>query len=274
MKFNCKNKIILENERTRLEPIDWRHFDDLLSVVLKYPDLPRYSPSNYASETGLRDYFEMAFKQRKKQVRYAFVIYDKAVGEYLGSTSFGNISNEHKRVEIGWTWIAKDRQRTGLNRHNKFLMLSYAFENLQFERVELKTDSRNQQSRQAIEGIGASYEGALRSHTLMFDGYRRDSVYYSILKSEWEGIKNTVFANINTAQNPKIDQRKQLEQRPFTYKIAKDNKLLIYRDNKQIKIIRGKTAEDFITLSKQTDTQTIQLKLAKLTGHYKHGNER
>ena len=72
----------------------------------------------------------------------------------------------------------------------------------------------------------------------------------------------------------KIDQRKQLEKRPFSYKIGKDNKLLIYRDNKQIKIIRGKNAENFLLLSKQADEQTIQLKLAKLTGHYKHGNER
>jgi len=198
MKFNCKHQITLENERAKLEPLDWQHFDALLSVVLKYPELPRYSPSNYADEKGLRDYFETAFKQRKKEVRYPFAIYDKAVGEYVGSTSFGNISNVHQRIEIGWTWISKDRQRTGLNRHNKFLMLRYAFEDLEFERLELKTDSRNQQSLRAMEGIGAKYEGTLRSHTAMFDGYRRDTVYYSILKSEWEGIKNTIFANINT----------------------------------------------------------------------------
>ncbi len=198
MKFNCDDQIILENERTKLEPLDWQHFDALRSVALKYPDLPRYSPSNYATEKGLRDYFQKAFAQRKEKVRYAFAIYDKAVNEYVGSTSFGNISNTNKRVEIGWTWISKDRQRTGLNRHNKFLMLRYAFETLQFERVELKTDDRNQQSKQAMEGIGAKYEGTLRSHTIMSDGYRRDTVYYSILKSEWEGIKNTIFTNINS----------------------------------------------------------------------------
>ena len=193
MKFNCNDQIILENERAKLEPLASQHFDALLSVVLKYPDLPRYSPSNYATETGLRAYFQTAFDQRKENVRYAFAIYDKAVGEYVGSTSLGNISNAHRRIEIGWTWLSKDRQRTGLNRHNKFLMLRYAFENLQFERVELKTDSRNLQSRRAMEGIGAKYEGTLRSHTLMFDGYRRDTAYYSILKSEWEEIKKTIF---------------------------------------------------------------------------------
>jgi len=108
----------------------------------------------------------------------------------------------------------------------------------------------------------------------MFDGYRRDSVYYSILKSEWEAIKATVFATINTAKTPKIDQRKQLEKRPFDYKIGKDNKLLIYRDNRQIKIIRGKVAKKFLDSIEKADEQAIQLKLAKLTGHYKHGNER
>jgi len=121
MKISCKDHIILENERTKLEPLDWRHFDALLAIILKYPDLPRYSPSNYATEAGLRDYFEVAFKQKNKQVRYPFAIYDKAAGEYAGSTSFGNILNVHQRIEIGWTWLSKDRQRTGLNRHNKFL---------------------------------------------------------------------------------------------------------------------------------------------------------
>jgi RimJ/RimL family protein N-acetyltransferase len=73
--------------------------------------------------------------------------------------------------------------------------LKYAFEDLQFERVEFKTDSRNLQSRKAIENIGATYEGALRSHILMPDGYRRTSVYYSILRNEWKQLKETIFAN-------------------------------------------------------------------------------
>lgn len=274
MKLNCKDQIILENERTKLEPLEWRHKDLLLPIAVEHPDLLRYSPSEFGTEKALHNYFQTAFNQRNEESRYPFAIYDKAVDRYVGSTSYGNISNTNQRLEIGWTWLTKDRQRTGLNRHNKFLMLCYAFEHLQFERVELKTDGRNEQSKKAIEAIGAKYEGTLRSHTLMPDGYRRDTVYYSILKSEWEGIKTTIFDEISTVQTPKIDQREQLTHRPFTYKITKSNKLLIYRDNKQIKIMSGKAAANFIRSAEQADEQAIQLKLAKLTGHYKHGNER
>ena len=95
------------------------------------------------------------------------------------------------------TWFGKSFQRTGLNRNVKFLMLRYAFEALRFERVELKTDERNQQSRLAIEKIGGRFEGILRSHVLMPDGFRRNTVYYSILKSEWPAIKKDIFKNIS-----------------------------------------------------------------------------
>lgn len=274
MKFNCKDQITLENERTKLEPLEWRHMDELLPIAIQHPDLLRYSPSKFGTEIALRKYFEAAIEQRNKHIRYPFAIYDKAVGKYVGSTSYGNISNINQRIEIGWTWLDKDRQRTGLNRNNKFLMLRYAFEHLQFERVELKTDNRNEQSKKAIGAIGATYEGLLRSHTLMSDGYRRDTAYYGILKNEWQEIKTTIFESISSLETPKIDERQQLTQRPFTYKITKNNKLLIYRDNKQIKIISGKTVTNFLHLAEQADEQTIQLKLAKLTGHYKHGNER
>lgn len=274
MKFNCQDHIILENERTKLEPLDWQHFDTLLPIAEKYPDLLRYSPSLFGTKDALKAYFEIAMAQRDEQVRYPFVIYDKTTGKYAGSTSYGNISNANQRLEIGWTWLTKDHQRTGLNRHNKFLMLQYAFEVLAFERVELKTDSRNEQSKRAIEAIGATHEGILRSHFLMTDGYRRDTVYYSILKDEWTEIKATVFAKISGENAPPIDQREQLVSRPFTYKITKNNKLIIYRDNKQIKIVSGKPAAKFLRLIDSADEQTLQLKLAKLTGHYKHGNEK
>ena len=130
---------------------------------------------------------------RDRHIRYPFLIFDKQQQQYAGSTSFGNISNPNARIEIGWTWIGTNFQRTGLNRANKFLMLQYAFETLGFERVELKTDGRNLQSRTAMEKIGATPEGILRSHTVMSDGYRRDTHYYSILKSEWHKIKRDIF---------------------------------------------------------------------------------
>jgi RimJ/RimL family protein N-acetyltransferase len=100
-----------------------------------------------------------------------------------------NISNVDSRLEIGSTWIGKEFQRTGLNRNCKYLLLNFAFDELGVERIELKTDERNTASRNAIQKIGGQFEGILRSHTLMYDGFRRNTVYYSILKKEWEKIE-------------------------------------------------------------------------------------
>ncbi len=118
----------------------------------------------------------------------------KTANQYAGSTSFYAVSNKDERLAIGATWIGKPFQRTGLNRNMKFLMMQYAFETLNFARVELHTDARNQQSREAIKGIGGIEEGILRHFTVMTDGFRRDTVCFSILKNEWTDLKQTVFA--------------------------------------------------------------------------------
>jgi RimJ/RimL family protein N-acetyltransferase len=108
-----------------------------------------------------------------------------------------NINLTHKRLEIGSTWIGKDFQRTALNRNCKLLLLSYAFEEANTERVEFLTDQRNLQSQKAIEGIGASFEGILRSHITMLDGYRRNSYCYSIIKPEWPEVKTKLIITLN-----------------------------------------------------------------------------
>lgn len=193
MNLNFASNILLEDKRVRLEPLTWAHFQPLLPIALKYPNLLRYSPSAFGTQTALKTYFQTAFDQRTQEFRYPFAIYDCATQQYAGSTSYRAVSNKDRRLEIGSTWIGKTFQRTGLNRHTKFLLLQYAFDTLDFERVELKTDSRNSQSRRAIEGIGGILEGTLRSHMLMIDGFRRDTVYYSILKTEWPIIKKDIF---------------------------------------------------------------------------------
>lgn len=192
--MNFGKELILENDRVRLEALGLQHLEVLLPIANRNPDLLKYSPSLFGTVEHLQTYINDALINRGKALRYAFVIYDKENQRYAGSTSFGNASIPHERIEIGWTWIDKDLQGSGLNKNCKFLLLSYAFEQLKFERVELKTDSRNLQSRRAIEKIGASYEGELRHDILMPDGYRRNSVYYSILKDEWLQIKETIFS--------------------------------------------------------------------------------
>lgn len=176
--------IILENERVRLEPVlSVNDCEKVASIALNEIDLLAYSPSNITTKYDLLKYFETALKAKEQGIAYPFLIFDKSQQAYAGSTRFGNISLQNQRLEIGWTWLGKAFQGTGLNQNVKSLMLSYAFENLNCERVEFKADSRNLQSRKAMEKIGAIYEGCLRSHTLMPDGFRRDTVYYSILKA-------------------------------------------------------------------------------------------
>lgn len=134
-------------------------------------------------------YVTSSLADRDKGKALPFVICEQGKGEIVGSTRYGNIKTAHRRVEIGWTWISPGRQRTPINTECKFLLLRYAFEVLGCFRVELKTDVLNTKSRNAILRIGAKEEGILRKHTIADTGRIRDTVYYSILDSEWPGVK-------------------------------------------------------------------------------------
>lgn len=189
MNFPFEQKIILENTAVLLRPLQISDFNNLVNIATEDKNLFQFFPKAANSESLLKDYLQNAIEERKNKTRYHFIIFDKKKNTYAGSTGFLNISNVDSRLEIGSTWIGKDFQRTGLNRNCKLLLLSYAFEQLGAERVELKTDERNTASRNAIETIGGKFEGVLRSHTLMHDGYRRNTVYYGILKDEWNHLK-------------------------------------------------------------------------------------
>lgn len=189
MKFDCSQQLILENDRVLLRPMEAGDVALLKNVALADPTLLQFSPQRVHTEEYLAEYVSIALRDRENNTRYAFTIFDKQTQTFAGSTSFGNISNYDKRIEIGWTWIGRQFQRTGLNRQCKFLMLSYVFETLQFERLEFRTDERNSVSRTAIEKVGGKFEGILRSHMLMNDGWRRSTACYSILKDEWPALK-------------------------------------------------------------------------------------
>ena len=189
MDLDFSKDIQLEHERVLLRPLQENDWVNLLKVASEQKDLVQYSPYLIHTEQYLKEFINTAVNNRKNHTHYPFIIFDKQTQQYAGSTSFWNVSNKDKRLEIGVTWIGKGFQRTGLNRQCKFLLMSYAFDALEFERVELKTDERNTQSRNAIQGIGGQFEGIMRSHTLMIDGFRRSTVIYSILKSEWPNLK-------------------------------------------------------------------------------------
>ena len=195
MEFSFSEHIILENDSVLLRPLEKNDFNDLSAIAYNY-DIWRFTVSRCMNDEELSKYINTALKDKSKEVRYPLVIISKKNNRIAGSTSFGNISNRDKRLEIGWSWLGREYRGTGLNKNCKYLMLAYVFGELGFERVEFKTDLLNEQSRKALKKIGAVEEGVLRSHTVMQDGRRRDTIYYSILRSEWAGIKNTVFRDL------------------------------------------------------------------------------
>jgi RimJ/RimL family protein N-acetyltransferase len=135
-------------------------------------------------------YIQTALEEQSRGVSLPFALIEKTSGRAIGSTRYGNIDRAHHRVEIGWTWVAPPWQRTGVNTEAKYLLLRHAFETLGCIRVELKTDSLNERSRNAILRIGAREEGTFRNHMITSSGRIRHTVYFSILDSEWLGVKS------------------------------------------------------------------------------------
>ena len=188
----CNEEIILENERARLtllKPGD----NSALKEIAYAPVIWEWGMSNLKESDDLRAYIDIALKERKNNESYPFLIFDKEMNAVAGSTRFGSISAPNKRIEIGWTWIHPRHQGSGLNKACKFLLLKFAFETLNVNRVELKTDVLNQQSRKAIAKIGATEEGIFRKHQVTSTGRERDSIYFSIIKNEWPEIKSRIF---------------------------------------------------------------------------------
>jgi len=141
-------------------------------------------------------YVETALAERAAGSAYPFVTVSRATETIVGTTRYANIVPAHRRLEIGWTWIAAPWQRTVVNTEAKFLMLQYVFETLRYHRVELKTDALNARSRAAMERLGARFEGTLRKHMVCASGRLRDTVYYSITDDEWPAVKSGLSARL------------------------------------------------------------------------------
>lgn len=183
----------LENDAVKLALLDLSNYKHL-SEVASQKDLLKYSPSDITTAETLKAYVETAVDGYYHKTTIPFIIFDKTQQKYAGSTRFGLINWHNKVLHIGWTWIGREFQGTSLNKNVKFLMLQYAFESLNFEKVEFRIDERNTRSRKAVEKIGGTFEGILRKDTLMLDGYRRNTCCYGILKEEWSHIKSTIFS--------------------------------------------------------------------------------
>jgi len=188
--LNIVLPLTLEGSVVRLEPVRREHAELFWEIAKNdLDDIFRWIPYSMKTPDDFRRLIDKAFEEQERGESIVFATVERASGRVIGSTRFMNIDRINRRVEIGSTWIAPSWQRTAVNTEAKYLMLRHAFEVWKCMRVELKTDALNQKSRNAILRIGAKEEGTLRRHLVTWTGRVRDTLYFSILDSEWPEVK-------------------------------------------------------------------------------------
>ena len=195
---NIVSPLTLEGSVVRLEPIRPEHAEIFWEIAKD--DLEgtfRWIPYRLQTRDDFRKLIDKIFDEQGRGESVAFATVEKNSGSTVGGTRFMNIDRLNRRVEIGSTWVVPAWQRTAVNTEAKYLMLRHAFEVWKCIRVELKTDSLNQKSRQAILRIGAREEGTLRQHIVTWSGRLRDTVYFSVLDREWPEVKARLEARLS-----------------------------------------------------------------------------
>lgn len=180
--------VTLEGLHVRLEPMSPDHLDGLNEVGLE-EGLWRWTTTRISTPGEMRAYVEQALDEQARGVSLPFVTVERESGRVVGATRFGNIDPTNRRAEIGWTWVGGEWQRTAVNTEAKLLMFGHAFDVWGCVRVELKTDSLNERSRRAILRVGAKEEGTFRNHMITHTGRLRHTVYFSVIDSEWPGVR-------------------------------------------------------------------------------------
>lgn len=186
IKFN--QNIILENDLVLLRPLQSTDFEALLYFSETEPELWKYSLIPANGIENLKKYLDVAFLQRNQKTSYTFVVVSKKENKIVGMTRFYDIQEKQKTLQLGYTWYGKDYQGTNINKNCKYLLLEFAFETWNMERVEFRADANNTRSIQAMKSIGCTVEGILRSNIMKNETERRDSIVLSILKEEWYNV--------------------------------------------------------------------------------------
>lgn len=181
-------EIILEDDKVILRPVKPGDIDGFRKIFFD-DDVWMHTISKITTEEELKAFIDNAPVNLRNKILYTFTIIDKLTGEIAGTTSYGNYSPADSCVEVGWSYLGKKFWGGYVNTHAKFNLLRYAFEDLQLNRVEFKTDDANPRSGRALLKIGCTKEGVLRSKNLLHSGRMRDTAYYSILASEWKHVK-------------------------------------------------------------------------------------
>ena len=182
----------LSDSLLQLEPLQKHHIQSMRLLSLDSSIWTWYT-SDLTQPDALEEWMVERLEESNKGIHFSYAIILKDSQTVIGSTSYGHFDWVEHCVEVGWTWLGKKYIGAGINKRVKFLMLRHAFETMNTERLEMRTDEHNARSRKAMEKIGAKYDGVLRNHRATQGGRRRNTVLYSIIRSEWEEIKNTVF---------------------------------------------------------------------------------
>jgi len=187
--------LTLEGTHVRLEPLAARHAADLFAAS-QHPDIWRWLPVPMFPSIGeVEAWIAAAQRGQATGTEIPFATVRRSDGRAVGSTRYLDIRVPHRALEIGWTWLGREAQRTALNTEAKLLMLGHAFEKHGAVRVQIKTDELNQQSRKAIVRLGATFEGILRNfQTRPHDGYVRNTAMFSITDQEWPAVKAKLVA--------------------------------------------------------------------------------
>ena len=192
-------RITLTGKHVRLEPLDEKHVPGLAEIGRGHDFWKFMLYGEMKTEADFRYFVDDLLAREQKGTDLPFTVIHLATGRVAGSTRYLNIDRPNRGLEVGGTWYGLEFQRTAVNTECKYLLLSHAFETLNAIRVQIKTDSLNVRSQTAIERIGAVKEGVLRNHMITPDGRFRDSVFYSILDSEWEGVKGKLEEMLGVA---------------------------------------------------------------------------
>ena len=187
--------VTLTGRLVRLEPLSLDHLDGLAAVGLD-PAIWRFTVARPTDRDGLRRWIEAALAAAAAGTEQPFATIELGSGRPIGSSRYMSIVPDHRRLEIGWTWLTPSWQGRGANREAKLLLLEHAFERLAANRVEFKTDSTNERARAALLGIGATFEGIFRNHMIMPEGRLRHSAWYSVVTEDWPVVKARLQASL------------------------------------------------------------------------------
>ena len=192
--------LILQEADLRLLPLSIDHFDALLQIAAECPDTCQYTPNSALGAENMHSYIQTALVQRAAGRHLPFVV--EYQGRIVGSTRFYHIDEHHKSVHIGYTWLHTDTRGSNVNKRTKYLLLQHAFEHWDMCRVAFTADINNHASIRALESIGATQEGVLRSDMVLASGVRRNTAVFGILQHEWRTRIKAMLAGKIAAGNP------------------------------------------------------------------------